>query len=103
MYLQGVHGVRPAHLGKKTIGNDAAVGPVHFVPPLLSYHVAELNEKSKGIVIWLLEGTILSDQELSYLTNLPQQDSRLKVVVEMGGDRRFTWKPLREIIQMASV
>ncbi|MEM8603002.1 MAG: NAD(P)H-quinone oxidoreductase subunit N [Cyanobacteria bacterium P01_H01_bin.121] len=102
MYLAGVHGVRPPHLGKKTIGNEAAVGPVQFVPPLLSYHVMQTNSGPKGTVIWLLEGMILSGQELSYLVNLPQQDQRLKVVVEMGGDRRFSWRSLTEVLQTVS-
>ena len=29
-YLTGVHGVRPPHLGKKTVGQSAAVGYVYF-------------------------------------------------------------------------
>ncbi len=97
-YLTGVHGVRPAHLGKKTIGNEAAVGPVYYVPPVLSCHLGELSPKAKGVVLWILEGQILSSQELNYLVNLPKQHPKLKVVVEMGGAREFTWTSLPQAI-----
>ncbi len=97
-YLNGVHGVRPPHLGKKTIGREAAVGPVYFVPPILSCQLGELDAKTKGVLLWLIEGQVLSKQELSYLVNLPKKESRIKIVVEMGGDRQFSWKPLSELI-----
>lgn len=97
-YLNTVHGVRPPHLGKKTVGKEAAVGPVYFVPPILSYRLGELTPKDKGIVLWLLEGMVLSKQELSYLVNLTAKEKRLKVVVEMGGDRAFRWQPLHQNI-----
>ena len=101
MALTGIHGVRPPHLGKKTIGHEAAVGPVYYVPPLLQYRLKNLPPKSAGVVLWLLEGVVLSDQELNYLINLSQQDSRFKVVVEMGGDRQVTWQPLRQLVSAA--
>ena len=96
MYLTGVHGVRPAHLGKKTIGNNAAVGDVHYIPPIITTQLDRLPPKSKGLVLWILEGQILSGQEISYLTALPTTDRRIKVVVEMGGDRYFRWQPLKD-------
>ncbi|MEQ8963263.1 MAG: NAD(P)H-quinone oxidoreductase subunit N, partial [Coleofasciculus sp. C2-GNP5-27] len=65
-YLTGVHGVRPPHLGKKTIGQSAAVGEVYFVPPILTYQLETLPPKSKGMVLWLIEGSSLSRQELEY-------------------------------------
>lgn len=98
MYLTGVHGVRPAHLGKKTIGNEACVGSIHYVPPVLSCHIGELPAKAKGVVLWLLEGQILSSQELNYLLNLPKLDPKIKIVIEMGGAREFTWVPLQQAI-----
>ena len=101
MYLTGVHGVRPAHLGKKTIGNDAAVGSVQFIPPILSYRLSSLPPKAKGILLWLIEGQILSSQELAYFIALPQQDPRIKVVIEMGGARSVTWKPLQALLSAA--
>lgn len=93
-YLTDVHGVRPAHLGKKTIGQSAAVGYRYYIPPILNYRLEALSEKSKGLVLWLIEGNILSQQEIAYLTDLPQLLPQVKVVLEIGGDRRFTWNPL---------
>jgi len=95
-YLTGVHGVRPPHLGKKNIGKTAAVGEVYYVPPILNYQLEHLPPKSKGLVLWIIEGNILSRQEVEYLTTLPQQESRVKVAVEMGGDRVFRWTPLKD-------
>lgn len=90
-YLTGVHGVRPPHLGKKDIR-------VYYVPPVLTYQLEHLPPKSKGLVLWLIEGNILSSQEVEYLTTLPQQEPRIKVAVEMGGDRSFRWKPLKNAL-----
>ncbi|ACK73263.1 NADH dehydrogenase I subunit N [Gloeothece citriformis PCC 7424] len=100
-YLTGIHGVRPPHLGKKNIGQDAAVGPVYFVPPIATYQLETLPPKSKGLVLWIIEGMILSRAEIEYLTYLPQQEPRLKIVVEMGGERYFRWQPLEQSIQAA--
>ncbi|MEA5509193.1 NAD(P)H-quinone oxidoreductase subunit N [Crocosphaera sp. UHCC 0190] len=100
-YLMGVHGVRPAHLGKKNIGQEAAVGQVYFVPPIAAYQLETLPPKSKGLVLWILEGYVLSQIELTYLANLPQQEPRLKVVIELGGERYFRWQPLEELIKVA--
>jgi NAD(P)H-quinone oxidoreductase subunit N len=101
MYLTGVHGVRPPHLGKKNIGQEGAVGPIYYIPPILQYRLVNLPPKAEGVVLWLVEGNILSDQELDYLISLPSQDSRLKVVIEMGGDRQVSWKPLRQLVSAA--
>lgn len=96
-YLLSVHGVRPAHLGKKTTGNEAAVGYRYFIPPIAKYQLEALPASSKGLVLWLMEGTVLSRQELEFLVALPTLEPRIKVVVEMGGDRTFSWKPLTEV------
>ncbi|MBD2450411.1 NAD(P)H-quinone oxidoreductase subunit N [Nostoc sp. FACHB-152] len=93
-YLTGIHGVRPAHLGKKNSSNGAAVGNVLYLPPIVNYQLEQLPPKSKGLVLWIIEGHILSDQEVDFLAGLPNQEPRVKVVVERGGDRAFTWKPL---------
>ncbi len=100
-YLMGIHGVRPPHLGKKDIAQSAAVGPIYFVPPIAAYQLESLSSSSKGLVLWIIEGYILSKAELEYLVALPQQEPRLKVVVEMGGERYFRWQPLEELIQAA--
>ena len=36
----------------------------------------------------------LSQQEIAYLTDLPKTLPNVKVVLEMGGDRVFSWQPL---------
>lgn len=100
-YLMGIHGVRPPHLGKKNIGQDAAVGPIYFVPPIAGYQLENLPAKSKGLILWILEGYVLSRTELEYLANLPTLEPRLKIIVEMGGERYFRWKPLSEAIKAA--
>ncbi|MBH8576515.1 NAD(P)H-quinone oxidoreductase subunit N [Nostocaceae cyanobacterium CENA369] len=93
-YLTGVHGVRPPHLGKKSTGSGAAVGYVYYLPPLVTYQLEQLPPKSKGLVLWIIEGHILSDQEVEFLATLPSLEPRVKVVVERGGDRAFRWQPL---------
>jgi NAD(P)H-quinone oxidoreductase subunit N len=100
-YLMEIHGVRPPHLGKKTLQREGAVGYRYYVMPIAAYQLEHLPEKSKGLVIWLLEGTILSQQELEYLIALPTLEPRIKIVVEMGGGRSFSWKPLQDFLVAA--
>ncbi|BAZ32515.1 NADH dehydrogenase I subunit N [Cylindrospermum sp. NIES-4074] len=97
-YLTRVHGVRPPHLGKKSTGSGAAVGEVYYLPPILSYQLEQLPPKSKGLVLWIIEGHILSDQEVEYLASLPSLEPRVKVVIERGGDRYFRWTPLEKTL-----
>lgn len=97
-YLTGIHGVRPPHLGKKSTGSGAAVGYVYYVPPIVSYQLEQLPPKSKGLVLWIIEGNILSDEEVEYLVNLPSLEPRVKVVIERGGDRAFRWTPLQKTL-----
>jgi len=94
-YLTDIHGVRPAHLGKKTVGQSAAVGYRYYIPPVVNYRLENLQANAKGLVLWLIEGNILSQQEIAYLTQLPQQMPSVKVVLEVGGDRKFSWQPLK--------
>lgn len=101
MYLTGIHGVRPPHLGKKSVGNEAAVGDVYFIPPLVNTQLDHLPPNSKGLVLWIIEGQILSRQEVEYLTVLPTLEPRVKVVIEMGGDRVFRWTPLKQALMAA--
>ncbi|MDZ8185108.1 MAG: NAD(P)H-quinone oxidoreductase subunit N [Nostoc sp. ChiSLP02] len=97
-YLTRVHGVRPPHLGKKSTGSGAAVGYVYYAPPLLGSHLEQLPPKSKGLVLWIIEGNILSDQEIEYLANLPKLEPRVRVVIERGGDRSFRWTSLEKTL-----
>ena len=91
VFLTGVHGVRPPHLGKKDIR-------VYYIPPVVDYQLQQLPPKSKGLVLWLIDGHLLSDQEIEYLTELPRWESRVKVVVERGGERFFRWMPLKNTL-----
>jgi len=100
-YLLGVHGVRPPHLGKKTAQREGSVGYRYYLPPAATYQVEHLPPNSKGLVIWLLEGIVLSQQELQFLVSLPSTEPKIKVVVEMGGGRSFTWKPLTNFLMAA--
>lgn len=100
-YLTDVHGIRPPHLGKKNIAQDAAVGPVYYVPPIASYQLETLPAKAKGLILWIIEGQILSSQEIGYLVSLPKIEPRLKVILELGGDRTFKWLPLQETLTVA--
>jgi NAD(P)H-quinone oxidoreductase subunit N len=97
-YLTGIHGVRPPHLGKKDVGQGAAVGYVYYVPPIVNYQLEQLPPKSKGLVLWIIDGHILSNQEVEFLANLPVSEPRVKVVVERGGDRYFRYVPLKETL-----
>ena len=100
-YLTRVHGVRPPHLGKKTIGQDAAVGDIYYVMPIANYELESLPANSKGLVLWIIEGQILSRQEIEYLINLPKNEPRIKVVLELGGERYVNWKPLADTLAAA--
>ena len=100
-YLTKVHGVRPPHLGKKNIGQDAAVGDIYYIPPIATYELESLPAKAKGLALWILEGQILSRQEIEYLISLPKNEPRIKVVLEMGGDRYVNWKPLADTLVAA--
>jgi NAD(P)H-quinone oxidoreductase subunit N len=97
-YLFGIHGVRPPHLGKKNIGQEGAVGQRHFVAPIAGYQVENLAEKSKGLVLWIIEGHILSRTEINYLINLPASHPQVKVVLELGGSRFFRWENLADCL-----
>jgi len=90
-YLTGVHGVRPAHLGKKAI-------VTYFLPPKIQYRLAMLPPKSKGLVVWLGEGKYLSRQELETISQIPNQFKNVKIVIELGSAREVIWSPLVQAI-----
>lgn len=93
-YLLQTHGVRPPHLGHQSVGRGAAVGEVQRVMPQLG----ALLEGTAPILLWLLEGQVLSSAELSSLVNLARREPRLKLVVEMGGSRALRWQPLEQLV-----
>ena len=101
-YLMDVHGVRPPHLGKKDIGQEGAVGPTYFVPPVAAYQVEHLPPNCKGLILWIVEGFVLSNQEKQYLVNLAQQEPKIKVILELGGERYVRWQSLEDAIKLAA-
>ena len=82
-FLLDVHGVRPPHLGKKNL-DDSATGDRYYIPPVINYRLQSLGPKSKGLLLWLIEGHILSSQEVEFLVSLPAVDPRIKVVFRGG-------------------
>lgn len=93
-FLFQLHGVRPPHLGHQSVGRGAAVGEVQRVMPLLGGDL----EGTAPILLWLLEGQVLSEAELSSLVRLCRRETRLKIVVEMGGARALRWQPLEQLL-----
>ena len=94
VFLFQKHGVRPPHLGHQSVGRGAAVGEVQEVMPQLGE--ALLGEKP--VVLWLLEGQVLSRSELLSLCDICRREPRLKVVVEMGGARGLRWQPMTQLL-----
>ncbi|MEB3200875.1 MAG: NAD(P)H-quinone oxidoreductase subunit N [Synechococcaceae cyanobacterium] len=92
-FLFELHGVRPPHLGHQSVGRGAAVGEVQRVMPQL----APLFDGTAPVVLWLLEGQVLSRAELTGLCNLTRREPRLRLVVEMGGARALRWQPLEQL------
>ena len=94
VFLFQKHGVRPPHLGHQSVGRGAAVGEVQEVMPQLG----EALLGDKPVVLWLLEGQVLSRSELLSLCDLCRREPRLKVVVEMGGARSLRWQPMTQLL-----
>ena len=90
-YLTSVHGIRPSHLGKTEIRT-------YLIPPAIQFRLNALPAKSKGLVVWLLEGKYLSKEELQTLSQIPDRDPRVKIVIEVGSDREVTWQPLKQAV-----
>ncbi len=88
-YLTSVHGVRPSHLGKTEIRT-------YFIPPAIQMRLNALPAKSKGLVVWLIEGKYLSQEELETLSQIPDRDPRVKIVIEVASDRQVSWQPLKQ-------
>lgn len=93
VFLLGLHGIRPPHLGHQRVGNEAAVGEVQMVMPQLGPALSGSNP----VLIWLLEGQVLSAAERSSLLALCEREPRLHFVLEMGGSRSLRWQPLADL------
>ena len=72
---------------------DCAVLGQQVIPQL-----NELLVEDKPLVLWLLEGQVLSKSELLAINNLCQKEPRIKIVIDMGGTRSIKWQPLNEFI-----
>ena len=95
VFLLKLHGIRPPHLGHQSVGRNGALGEVQQVIPQAS----ELfNDNDKNKLLWLLEGQVLSQNELESLINICTDDNKLQIVVEMGGARKLKWESLNEYI-----
>lgn len=93
-FLFQLHGIRPPHLGHQSVGRGAAVGEVQRVFPLLGSHL----EGDAPMLLWLLEGQVLSTAELRALCSLCRREPRFRLIVEMGGARALRWQPLEEVL-----
>jgi NAD(P)H-quinone oxidoreductase subunit N len=60
--------------------------------------LAELFVGNAPVVLWLLEGQVLSRSELLALCDLCKREPRLRVVVEMGGARSLYWQPMGTLL-----
>jgi NAD(P)H-quinone oxidoreductase subunit N len=94
-FLFQMHGVRPPHLGHQSVGRGAAVGEVQRVMPLLGVELAGEGP----VLLWLLEGQVLSRAELASLQALTVREPRLRIVVELGGARALRWQPLSTYLE----
>ena len=56
VFLCGLHGIRPPHLGHQSVGRSAAIGEIQQVMPQLG----DLLISESPMVLWLLEGQVLS-------------------------------------------
>lgn len=95
IYLLRKHGFRPPHLGHQSVARGAAVGEVQQVMPQLFDFALD----DSPVVLWLLEGQVLNKSELLSLCDLTARESRLRVVVEMGGARSLHWQPMRQLLE----
>ena len=95
VFLMQLHGIRPPHLGHQSVGRNGALGEVQQVIPQLN----ELLVENKPVVLWLIEGQVLSNSELLALADLCKREPRLKIVVEMGGSRSLSWQPIHKLFQ----
>ena len=94
VFLTQLHGIRPPHLGHQSVGRNGALGEVQQVIPQLN----EFLTNNAPLVLWLIEGQVLSRSELLALSNLCSREPRLKIVIEMGGARSLKWQPITSLL-----
>ena len=49
-----------------------------------TYELNSLPAGAKGLAIWIIEGQILSRQEIQYLIDLTKEEPKIKIVLENG-------------------
>ena len=94
VFLLQLHGVRPPHLGHQSVGRTSAIGEVQQVVP----QIIDFSNSEKPILLWLIEGQILSRSELLALIDLCKREKKIKIVVEMGGARSLKWEPMLSLL-----
>ena len=94
VFLLQLHGIRPPHLGHQSVGRNGALGEVQQVMPQLN----QLLKDNSPVVLWLIEGQVLSQSELLNLNDICQRENRLKIVIEMGGSRKLKWQSITSLI-----
>tara|TARA_Y100001968_G_scaffold52357_1_gene43287 strand:- start:210 stop:677 length:468 start_codon:yes stop_codon:yes gene_type:complete len=95
VFLLQLHGIRPPHLGHQNIGRNGALGEVQQVIPQIN----ELLSENSSVVLWLIEGQVLSQSELLTLDNICKREPRIKIVIEMGGSRNLKWQSITDLIK----
>mgnify|MGYP001295033397 CR=1 FL=1 len=95
VFLFQLHGIRPPHLGHQNVGRNGALGEVQQVMPQLN----EFLKDNDPVVLWLLEGQVLSKSELLNLVDICKREPRFKIIVEMGGARSLSWQPMTQLLQ----
>ncbi|BEV36031.1 NAD(P)H-quinone oxidoreductase subunit N [Synechococcus sp. M16CYN] len=96
VFLTRKHGIRPPHLGHNCVGRGAAVGEIQQVVPLMG----DLFDGVDSVALWLLEGQVLSRSELLSLCDLCKRESRLHIIVEMGGARSLRWQSMQALLNV---
>ena len=94
VFLTKLHGVRPPHLGHQNVGRNGAVGEVQQVAPQLH----QLLSETAPVVLWLIEGQVLSRSELLALCDLCDREKRIKMIIEMGGSRTLKWQSMKKLL-----
>ena len=76
-------------------------GLTRMTPFALQEVVLQLGDLLDGdaqVALWLLEGQVLSQSELSALCDLCSREPRLRIIVEMGGARSLRWQPMSGLL-----
>ncbi|KAF8102529.1 hypothetical protein N665_0198s0229 [Sinapis alba] len=73
-----------------------------YYPPEVDYKLSALPPNAKGLVVWIIEAKVLPKSELQFLALLPSLRPNVRVIAECGNWRKFMWKPLAEVAELAA-